>query len=86
MWKLWVHLDYDHFYIPLISKHKAAVVGVKTSEKSFNISGLKSPYHRLANKKKLILPLRKYSKTLKDMSIGTVGTYVFESFTIFQNG
>ena len=37
-------------------------------------------YNRIANRKKLILPLEKYFKTLKDMIIGT------ESFTIFQSG
>ena len=30
---------------------------VKISEKNINISGLKPTYHRLANRKKLILPL-----------------------------
>ena len=43
-------------------------------KKNINFSGLKSPYHRLVNRKKLILSLEKYFKTLKDMIIGTVGT------------
>ena len=96
MWKLWVHLDYDHLYIQLTSKLgkflsqtnifqgnsnpfsiKPTVARVKISEKCIIISGLKFPYHRLANRKKLILPLEEYFKTLKD---------IFESFTIFQSG
>ena len=56
------------------------VVLVKVSEKK-NISffGLRSRYNRLANRKKLILPLEKYFKTLKDMISGA------ELFTIFQS-
>ena len=42
---------------------------------------MRSRYKRLANRKKLFLPLEKYFKTLKDMIIGTV-----ESFIIFQSG
>ena len=54
---------------------------VKISEKKkINFFGLKFHYNRLANRKKLILPLEKYLKTLKDMIIGT------ESFTVFQSG
>ena len=34
-------------------------------KKDINFSGLKSHYNRLANRKKLILPLEKYFKTLK---------------------
>ena len=60
---------------------KPTVVWVKIFEKkNISFSGLKSRYKRLANRKKLILPLGKYFKTLKDMIIGT------ESFTIFQSG
>ena len=42
-------------------------MGIKISEnkKNFNFSGLISHYYRLANRKKLILPLEKYFKTLK---------------------
>ena len=60
---------------------KPTVVWVKISEKK-NISSfdLRSHYNRLANKKKLILPLEKYLKTLKDMISGT------ELLTIFQSG
>ena len=36
------------------------------------------PYHRLANREKLILPLEKSIKTLKSMIIATVGTEFFE--------
>ena len=48
-------------------------------KENINFSGLRSRYNRLANRKKLILSLKKYFKTLKDMIIGT------ESFTTFQN-
>ena len=42
-------------------------MGVKISEnkKNINFSGLISHYYRLANRKKLILSLEKYFKTLK---------------------
>ena len=54
---------------------KPSVVLVKISEKNNNIfSGLRSCHHRQANGKKLILPLKKYFKTLKDMMIGTAIT------------
>ena len=49
-------------------------------KKNISFSGLRSRYKRLANRKKVILPLEKYFKTLKDMIIGT------ESFKIFQSG
>ena len=60
---------------------KPTVVSVKVSEKK-NISffSLRSRFNRLANRKKLILSLEKYFKTLKDMISGT------ELFTIFQIG
>ena len=60
---------------------KPTVVWVKISEKE-NISFfvLRSSYNRQANSKKLILPLEKYFKTLKDMISGT------ELLTIFQSG
>ena len=60
---------------------KPTVVWVKISEKK-NISFfvLRSRYNRLANRKKLILPLEKYFKTLKDVITGT------DLFTIFQIG
>ena len=53
------------------------VVWTEISEKkkkNINFSSLRSSYHRLANRKKLILPLEKYFKTLNDMIIGTAGT------------
>ena len=54
---------------------------VKISENNtINFFGLRSLYNRQANKKKLILPLEKCFKTLKDIIIGT------ESFTSFQSG
>ena len=60
---------------------KPTLVWVKIFEKkNISFSGLNSRYNRLANRKKLVLPLEKYFKTLKDMIIGT------ESFTIFQSG
>ena len=49
-------------------------------KKTHQFSGLRSHYNRIANRKKLILPLEKYFKTLKDMIIGT------ESFAVFQIG
>ena len=37
-------------------------------------------------KKKIILPLGKYFKPTNDIIIGTAGTKILESFTIFQSG
>ena len=37
-------------------------------------------------KKKKILPLGKYFKPTNDIIIGTAGTKILESFTIFQSG
>ena len=54
--------------------------GSRFLKKNINFSGLRSRYDRLENRKKLILLLKKYLKTLKDMIIGT------ESFKIFQSG
>ena len=53
-----------------------------------NFSSLKYFYHRLANRKDLILSQEKYFKTLKGMVTGSVSTklFFFELFTIFQNG
>ena len=50
---------------------KPTVVWIKVSEKNIYRSSFRSRYHRLANRKKLILPLEKYFKTLKNMIIGT---------------
>ena len=55
-------------------------MGQDFRKKTINFSGLRSHYNRIANRKKLILPLEKYFKTLKDMISGT------ELFTIFQSG
>ena len=46
---------------------------------------MRSRYYRLTNKKRLILPLEKYFKTLIDIIIGTAGALLFELFTIFQS-
>ena len=55
-------------------------MGQDFQKKTINSSGLRSHYNRIANRKKLILSLEKYFKTLKDMITGT------ESFAIFQSG
>ena len=47
----------------------------QVSEKIINFSGLRFRYDRLSNKKKLILPLGNYFKTLKGMIIGIAGTF-----------
>ena len=60
---------------------KPTVVWVKIFEKKkISSSSLRSSYNRLPNRKKLVLPLEKYFKTLKDMIIDT------ESSTFFQSG
>ena len=49
---------------------KSTFVQIKISgKKNICFFGLRSCWHRLANRKKLILPLEKYFKTLKDMII-----------------
>ena len=89
-------IDFQIRHIPVTNQHfsweittlflsSLTVVRVKISKKN-NFSSLKSLYHRLANRKKLIFLLEKYLKTLKDKIIGTAGTKLFESFTIFQSG
>ena len=45
-----------------------------SEKKNTHFFGLRSPYHEQAFRKQLVLPLEKYSKTLKDMIIGTGGT------------
>ena len=50
--------------------------GSRLLKKNINFFGLRFPYHGQANRKQLVLPLEKYSKTLKDMLIGTAGTYM----------
>ena len=83
MWELWMHLVYDHLYIPLTSKYgkfqsqtiiflvKKAYCRVGQDFWKKKFSGLRSCYYRQANRKKLISSLRKYFETLKDMIIGT---------------
>ena len=58
---------------------------VEISEKKKNYS-LRSCYHKLPNRKKLILPLEKYFKTLNDIFVGTPDAKPLQSFTIFQSG
>ena len=45
------------------------VVWVEISEKNINFSSLKSFYHRLANRKKIFLPLEKHFKTWTTCSL-----------------
>ena len=72
MWELCMHPDYDHF-IPLTLS--LTVVWIEISEKKTPIFySLGSCYPRLANRKKLIVPLEKYFKTLNNMINGTSGT------------
>ena len=47
--------------------------GSRFLKKIINFSGLRFRYHKLANRKKLILSLGNSFKTLKDMIIGTAG-------------
>ena len=54
-------------------------------EKNINFSSLRSYYLKLANRKKLILLLEQYFKTINDLIIGTAVTKHLESFTIFQS-
>ena len=72
---------YDHFYIQLTSNksyssHKLTFsleittkleIAGQDFQKNINISRLKSPYYRLAIRKKLIFILEKYFKTLRNM-------------------
>ena len=51
-----------------------------------NFFGLRSQYHRLANRKKLILPLAKYFKTSKDMIIGTATHNLLIHLEFFKVG
>ena len=53
--------------------------GSRFLKKYINFSGLRSRYDRLAIRKKLILPLKKYLKTLNDMIIGTESSKIFQS-------
>ena len=54
---------------------KPTFAWVKIFEKNNSFPCLKSLYYKLANRKKLILPLEKYFKTLREILIGTVDTF-----------
>ena len=72
MWELCMHLDYDHFMhkmqIPATNQYfswdQQPVCEPRFLKKETNFSGSKFHYNRLANRKKLTLPLKKYFKTL----------------------
>ena len=80
-----MYLVYDHLYIPLLPNKanssdkplfflwkKPTVVLVKISKKKkFFFSGLRSCYHKQANRKKLILPLKKYFETCQYITAST---------------
>ena len=82
MWELCMHPNYDYFVYPINFQKMQSLLlrGSRFLKKNINFSGFRSGYNRLANRKKFILPVEKYFRTLKDMIIGT------ESFTIFQSG
>ena len=67
MWELWMHLDYGHLHIQHFSGEKSLLLCgsrfLKNKKKIWK-----------ATRKKRILPLEKYFKTLKNMILGTVGT------------
>ena len=77
-----MHPNYDYFVYPINFQKMQSLLlrGSRFLKKNINFSCFRSGYNRLANRKKLILPVEKYFRTLKDMIIGT------ESFTIFQSG
>ena len=60
--------------------------GSRSLQKIIKFSSFISCYHRLVNRRKLILPLKKYLKNLENMTIDTADTYLFNSFIIFQSG
>ena len=74
MWELWMHLDYDHLYIPLTIKKPSFLLWKEPTVVWVVFSSLRSRYHKQANRKNLILPQKRYFKTLKDMIIGTTST------------
>ena len=47
---------------------------------------LRSCYHKLPNRKKLILPLEKYFKTLNDMFVGTPDAKPYSHLQFFKVG
>ena len=55
-------------------------------DKKISIVPVFLSYHRPANWKKLILPLEKYFKAMKDMIIATETTKLFEPSTINKVG
>ena len=74
--------DYDHF-IPLTLS--LTVVWIEISKKKTPIFySLGSCYPRLANRKKLIVPLEKYFKTLNNMINGTPAHNVLSHLQFFN--
>ena len=59
---------------------------LKFLKKNISFSSLKSCYHKLANRMKLILPLEKHFKTLNNMIIGTAGTAQFALSPLLLRG
>ena len=83
----------QHFFSgnnnPFIIKPYCCVgLQVDNSEKKKCFSSLRSCYHKLANRNKLILyfTTRNICKILNDVTIGTASKKLLESFTIFQYG
>ena len=77
--------------IPATNHHFArektlCLVGQDFWKRNIIFSGLRSRYHRQTNRKKLILALKKYFKTSKDIIIATASKWLFQSFTFFQSG
>ena len=82
--ELCMYPDYDHFYIHLTSTKGKLQPQTNIFPGNNNPSSIKRTvacveffpvrYHRLAIRKKVILPLGTFFKTLKDMIIGTAGT------------
>ena len=58
----------------------------QTFIKSINFSSLKSPYHRLANRKKLNFATRKGLQNFEGHNHWQCRDITFESFIIFQSG
>ena len=65
MWELCMHPDYDYLYIPLTSEKD------KFQPQTNIFLGNNNPISIKPNRKKLILPIEKYFRTLKDMIIAT---------------
>ena len=58
----------------------------KVSEKNINISGLKSPYHRLVSKKIFILLLEKYFKLWRTWSLRLLAHNFLSHLRFFEVG